>query len=185
MIDYSSRNGDWIITYTGKRFYPLDPRSADFDIRDIAHALSLINRFTGHTRYPYSVAQHCIAVSYLLDDDPQLALSGLLHDASEAYVNDLSRPLKQYCDEYRRIEEGIFIEIDNKWQVDTRHEAVKQADAVALVTEAKTLCNGETWYLESHWPAAADYAVQYEDWQVVEKAYQERFGELMWREWNG
>ena len=54
---------DWIQTYSGKKFYPLDPRPEDIDIRDIAHALSLNCRFNGHCRCFYSVAEHSVGVS--------------------------------------------------------------------------------------------------------------------------
>lgn len=56
----TQRRGDFICTYTGRKFYPLDPRPEDVCIEDIAHALALVNRFGGHTRVPYSVAQHSV-----------------------------------------------------------------------------------------------------------------------------
>lgn len=86
---------DWIMTSTGRVFYPLSPNAADVEIRDIAHALAAVNRFNGHTREPYSVAQHSVLVSMEYDDgDPDRALAALLHDASEAYLCDVPRPLK-------------------------------------------------------------------------------------------
>lgn len=88
-------NDDWIMTSTGRVFYPLAPSAADVDIRDIAHALAAVNRFNGHTREPYSVAQHSVLVSLEYDAcDPGRALVALLHDASEAYLCDIPRPLK-------------------------------------------------------------------------------------------
>jgi hypothetical protein len=82
---------DWIVTYTGKRFWPLDPDFNGIDIADIAHALSNTCRFTGHTSEFYSVAQHSVLVSSMCPDAP---LYGLLHDASEAYLCDIARPVK-------------------------------------------------------------------------------------------
>jgi hypothetical protein len=84
-------NDGYIVTFTGKKFWPLKPRIEDIDIIDIAHALSCQCRFTGHTRFFYSVAQHSLAVSRLCTMHP---LSGLLHDASEAYLIDLCTPMK-------------------------------------------------------------------------------------------
>lgn len=88
----SNQNGNWIQTYTGKCFYPLDPRPEDIDIRDIAHSLSMLCRYNGHCRKFYSVAEHCVHVSKLVP--PEHALWGLLHDAEEAYTSDIPRPLK-------------------------------------------------------------------------------------------
>lgn len=102
-----ARVGDWIQTYTGVHFYPLDPRPEDFRIEDIAHALSNLCRYTGHVSRFYSVAEHSVHVSRLCP--PGWELAGLLHDAAEAYINDLSRPLKHGggLDGYRAIEWGL------------------------------------------------------------------------------
>src|SRR5271165_7548492 len=89
-----NRKGDWIQTYTGRVMYPLDPRPEEINIIDIAHALSNLCRFTGHVRTFYSVAEHSVRVSQHCD--PKDALWGLLHDASEAYLADMSRPMKRY-----------------------------------------------------------------------------------------
>src|SRR5208282_6622849 len=82
----------WIRTFSGGRFYVLEPRVEDVRIEDIAHALSMQCRFTGHVREFYSVAEHSVWVSrYSHRED---ALWGLLHDASESYIGDMSTPLK-------------------------------------------------------------------------------------------
>lgn len=88
------RNGDWIQTYTGRQFWPIDPRVEDVTIEDIAHALSHQCRYSGHTEKFYSVAEHCVRVSICVP--VEFALWGLLHDATEAYLIDLPRPLKRY-----------------------------------------------------------------------------------------
>lgn len=90
--DESDRRGDWIQTFTGKQFYPLDPDHDLICIEDIAHALANQTRFAGHCREFYSVAQHSVIVSERVA--PENALWGLLHDASEAYLMDVVRPLK-------------------------------------------------------------------------------------------
>jgi hypothetical protein len=82
-----------ILTFSGIRFRPLDPRPEDIRIQDIAHALSQQCRFGGNTRRFYSIAQHSVHVSQICR--PENALWGLLHDASEAYLQDVVRPLKE------------------------------------------------------------------------------------------
>lgn len=92
-------------TYTGRRFHHARPHTREICIEDVAHALSLICRYTGHVAVMYSVAEHCVRVSRLFDD-PMLALWGLLHDASEAYFNDMHRYLKRLPEmqQYRKLE---------------------------------------------------------------------------------
>lgn len=99
-----------ICTHTGKLFTPFDPVAADICIEDIAHTLSNICRFGGHTSDFYSVAQHSYEVSYVCD--PADALAGLLHDASEAYLLDIPTPLKPllggYLDAEKRLQDMIY-----------------------------------------------------------------------------
>jgi len=87
------KRGDWCQTFSGRQFWPLDPRPEDICILDIAYALSKTCRFNGHCRKFYSVAEHSYIVSFHVPDE--FALWGLLHDASEAYVGDVPRPMKQ------------------------------------------------------------------------------------------
>ncbi len=84
----------WIQTYIGMQFWPFSPEYRKIDINDIAHSLANQNRYTGHTRYPYSVAQHSIYVSRILP--APLRVFGLLHDAAETYVHDIVSPMKKY-----------------------------------------------------------------------------------------
>src|SRR4051794_15527189 len=86
------RRGGWITTFSRRQFWPLDPHSDEIHIEDIAHSLSQQCRFGGHSRSFYSVAQHSCLVSALCKAND--ALWGLLHDASEAYLGDIPRPLK-------------------------------------------------------------------------------------------
>ena len=106
---------DYIITYTGKRFYPLRPEIEAIDICDIARALSLMTRANGHLPYFYSVGQHCVNCvreAEARNYSKQVRLGCLLHDASEAYLSDITRPVKQYLSDYkefeRRLQSKIF-----------------------------------------------------------------------------
>lgn len=128
----------WIQTYTGKHFYPLAPTPDMVDIEDIAHALANVCRFAGHTREFYSVAQHACMVSELVP--PEDALAGLLHDAAEAYIADITRPLKPHLLNYAAIEKGIEAVIAASFGLAYPWPAtVKSADMVALATERRDL----------------------------------------------
>lgn len=96
----------WIQTYTGRAFTPLTPRVEDIDLLDIAHALSNQCRFAGHTIHFYSVAEHSVYVSRVVP--PELAPLALLHDAAEAYLVDVPRPIKPYLGGYDDMETHLM-----------------------------------------------------------------------------
>lgn len=98
--------GPWISTRSGRHFYLLDPRPEDIDLEDIAHALANQCRYNGHTETFYSVAQHSVLLSLLVR--PQDAILALMHDATEAYVGDVVRPLKALIPNYHDIEQRIW-----------------------------------------------------------------------------
>lgn len=130
----------WIQTYRMIQFSPLEPREDDLHIEDIAHSLSMQCRFNGHTNSFYSVAEHCCHVSDWLPKP--LKLAGLLHDASEAYLCDLPRPLK-YLDAlagYRQAESRLESLIANRFGFDyPLDDLIKEADERLLATEARQL----------------------------------------------
>jgi hypothetical protein len=134
------RNGDWIQTYSGLKMYPLDPRPEEICIEDIAHALSNICRFTGHCSQFYSVAQHSVYVSTHVSDAN--ALWGLLHDASEAYLCDIARPVKHSAElmGYRIAEKRLQSVIAVKFGLSPEQpDEIDVADKLLLVTEARDL----------------------------------------------
>ncbi len=146
MTDTIAR-GDWIQTYTGVAFYPLDPRPEDVRIEDIAHALALENRFPGTTRVPYSVAEHSVRVSEALDAHwpdatPDVLLAALLHDASEAYIVDVPRPIKASLVGYAEIEAHVTEAICARFGLTADvlgDPRIKQCDDDLLATEARDL----------------------------------------------
>lgn len=137
----NERTGDWIQTYTARQFWPCDPRAEDICIEDIAHSLALQCRFTGHCTEFYSVAQHSVLVS--LQVPPHLAMWGLLHDASEAYLTDLSRPLKRASclgTEYKLIESRLMFVICERFGLPSEEPPeIKVADNRLLMTEKRDL----------------------------------------------
>jgi len=132
------RQSTWMQTYTGKAFWPLDPRIEDIDIDDIAWSLSMQCRFTGHINRFYSVAQHCFHCSYLVDEG--LQLTALLHDAAEAYLTDVTRPVKCQLSNYKEIETSLEKVIAKKFNlIFPFPNEIKYADNVMLVTERDQL----------------------------------------------
>lgn len=134
----------WIQTRSGGRFYPLDPKPEHVNLRDIAHALARQCRFSGHTSRFYSVAEHSVRVAMRVFEethDPVLALLGLLHDASEAYLVDLPRPLKHdpafapYLAAERACMDAILRHVG--FAVTALPDVVKRADASLLADEAQ------------------------------------------------
>src|SRR5208282_2148858 len=140
-LDSGYNEGEsWIQTNSGRRFNPINPNPKAIVIQDIAHSLANICRFTGHCQEFYSVAQHCVFVSYICDKSN--ALHGLLHDASEFAVSDVSSPLKRTPDfsAYRKVEDKLQIAICQRFLLPEKEPAdVKAADMVLLATEARDL----------------------------------------------
>lgn len=131
---------NWIQTYTNKKFFPLDPNPKDINIEDIAHSLSNKCRFSGHVDDYYSVAQHSVLVSRCSSKEDRLW--GLLHDASEAYLVDMPKPLK-VLPEFQ-----WFVDVENKLQeiivasfgLDIiQPDSVHKADKELLLAEKRDL----------------------------------------------
>jgi hypothetical protein len=135
----------YIWTYSGRQVWPLDARVEDITIEDIAHALSNLCRFTGHTRSFYSVAQHSVLVMdhcALTTTDPSVLLDALLHDATEAFLNDLARPVKYQpqLDRYRAAEAELDAVIRSRFFLPAEmSELVKAADDALLAAEIRDL----------------------------------------------
>jgi 5'-nucleotidase len=130
--------GGYMVTFTGVRFYPLHPNPAAVEIIDIAQALSNYCRWGGHVNTFMSVAEHSVAVSHLCD--PEDAMIGLLHDAAEAYIGDVIRPLK-YLPEiykvYKPIETAVTQAIADSLKMPSLEKttSVERADEVMLASE--------------------------------------------------
>jgi 5'-deoxynucleotidase YfbR-like HD superfamily hydrolase len=153
----------FIRTYTGAKFWPLDPRADEVSIEDIAHALSLVCRFTGHTYCFYSVAEHSLRVSKLAEQlilkqnksrnavvitsAREVALWGLLHDASEAYLCDVPSPIKRapgLGQLYKGFERNLMEVIAERFDLMPHEPAVvKDADRILLKTEMRDLMDAK------------------------------------------
>lgn len=143
----------WIQTFTGRAFNLDAPTPEQVCARDIAHALALLNRYCGHSLWPYSVAQHSIMVAEIVAATaPELALAALLHDAPEAYLNDWSSPLKAIMRDWQAngahgqaplyLDEAIGDCIRARYRINlgpAERRLIKHADLVALATEKRDL----------------------------------------------
>ena len=138
----------YITTYTGKHFDPANPDMTQVDIRDIAHALSLICRGNGQVKSFFSVGQHCINAAreaIALGYSNRVILACLLHDAGESYLSDVPRPLKPSMPEYVRTEESLLDLIYEKYLGSKLNEEekrlVKSIDNDLLYYDLKELLN--------------------------------------------
>jgi len=133
-------------TFTGEDFNPLSPDIDKIKIEDIAHSLSLMCRANGHFSRFYSVAQHCINCANeaeARDFSDRVQLACLLHDASEAYMSDITRLVKKHLPVYIEAEEYLQNIIYSKFLgtplTDKEYSYVKQIDDDMLVCEFDAL----------------------------------------------
>lgn len=137
---------DYMNTYSGKKFSVLHPDMDSIDVVDIAHALSLLCRGNGHVKHFYSVAQHCINCAKLAKArnlSVKLQFACLLHDASEAYMSDVIRPLKKDLPYYVEIEDQLLEVIFEKYGIKeyVNHKSVKAIDDALCHYDLKHLLN--------------------------------------------
>jgi hypothetical protein len=131
-----STKGGYKITFTGKKFDVNSPSPEQVDPIDIAHALSNLCRFGGHCSQYYSVAEHSVHVSNLFSGS--LAKWGLMHDATEAYIGDIVRPVKRqpFMFGYRDLEERLLLVIAERFGLSGHvPDVILYADNAMLVTE--------------------------------------------------
>jgi len=134
----------WIQTYTGIEFDILEPTEDMVNLIDIAHSLSMECRYGGHIGDFYSVASHSMFVEYLMRDySPMFRLTALLHDAAEAYLKDVLRPIKRYTqmgEEYQVLEAEVSRVIFKKFGIhltDEEWKIVKKYDEYSMIPEIK------------------------------------------------
>lgn len=139
--------GPTIMLASGRIFDFLDPHGSEFSIEDVAHGLANVCRYSGQCRHFYSVAEHSILVSETVDE---FAYEALLHDAAEAFIGDVTRPLKQLLPEFKRIEANVEDAIIERFGMNPAYrKTVKHADLRVLAAEQ----------LQVMAPGCADWAV--------------------------
>lgn len=172
------RTTDWYQTFLSKQFFILEPRPEDVDVRDIAHHLALQNRFGGATRVPYSVAEHSVRASRIVP--PEDALWALLHDAHEAYCQDVVRPLKKQLRDYGPIEDRMARTVAERFGLWSPMPAsVRRADEIMLVTEMRDLMGSPPapWVFNEEVQPLAQTIYPW-SWEEAERSFLRRFEEL-------
>ncbi|HSC04225.1 MAG TPA: hypothetical protein VLC49_12920 [Solirubrobacteraceae bacterium] len=149
--------GPYLQTVSGRWVNPFDPDPGQLDEGDIARALANLCRFGGHSRVFYSVAQHCVIVSRVVEErggDVEDAFAALMHDAGEAYLGDMPHPLKHrsalgaaFRDAESRLEEAIR----DRFGIKANVPDIKAVDRALLATERRAF-SAEVW----HWPELED-----------------------------
>jgi len=128
----------WLLTASGTHFDLVDPQPDMVNVLDIAQGLANECRYTGQCRWFYSVAQHATLASQIVPAEH--ALEALLHDAAEAYIKDIPRPLKLLLPDYREIERRVDTVIRLAFGLpDRMSDRVKEADTIMLATERRDL----------------------------------------------
>lgn len=141
---------NWILTHSGLKFRPMNPDPKEINIEDIAHALSNLCRFGGHCSCFYSVAEHSVLVSQnIFSTCSGYTLTGLLHDASEAYLVDVPKPIKRCLIGYYEIEDKLQNMIYQKFKASTSplsERLVKYADQLMFLNEIEVLMRNPNRY---------------------------------------
>lgn len=135
--------GGWLQTFTGIQFFPFDPKPEEISELDIAHSLACMPRFGGHTKRFYTVGDHSIIMSHLffIKGEIELARKALFHDAAEAYVLDMPRPIKYMPEmaKYKKLEKDIQRVIFEKFGLGEESPEIKAMDTQLVHNEARDL----------------------------------------------
>lgn len=171
-------NEEYIITYSGKKIYPLDMREENICLKDIAHALSLKCRFTGQTKKFYSVAEHSVLLA-TYEFSPGPFSWCLLHDAAEAYLPDIASPIKHHFPILIGAEVWILSLIEKKFGLPHLtpeiKSSIKKVDKLLQRTEGHLLL---PYYLKPEWRDVTPIYKELPCWSP-EKA-EIKFLELAW-----
>lgn len=172
-------------TYTGKSFDLRNFTPDDIDMRDISHSLSLQCRFTGHCKRFYSIAQHSFHASFFCKEYPLVAL---LHDAAEAYIGDIGKPLKVtlHSDDLEQLEDNLLRAIFKKYIPDYTPTGkllppeVKEVDLRMLATEKRDLMNdSEEWFMLKGYEPYPDFTIRNFEPKQMELVFRLQYDDLI------
>lgn len=177
----------WILTNKRKEFDFLEPTEDMIDIGEIALALSQLCRYTGHPEPFYSVGLHSLIVSDIVP--AEYALEGLLHDAAEAYLGDVSKPLKRLLPDYREIEARVNVLITKKFKLRSAGRSfVDNADKLIYMQESDFFFGRhEHFDVDRRGLDCERQAYMFDkgvDMQEIEKSFLVRF-KYLWKQRHG
>lgn len=175
---------DCITTFSRVRFTPLNPKKEDILVDDIAHALSLMTRANGHFPEFYSVAQHsifCCEEAIARGYSNRVALACLLHDASEAYMADIIRPVKKHLSQYLEVEEKLQTFIYRSFIGEDLND--EELDLIKFIDNA-LLYNEFVHYMNEELPLdkvdlMSEPNFKFTDFKEVEDKFKELFYKLI------
>jgi len=166
-----------IVTFLGEKFTPLDPVIDQIHIEDIAHSLSLLCRANGHIDRFFSIAQHsinCANEAKARGFSARVQLACLIHDGSEAYISDITRPVKHYLPEYKAIEKRLQDIIYTRFLGDALSgvelSAIDEIDNDMLVCEFYVLMKDKRLY-DSVPELSSEPSFDYKDFSEVESTF--------------
>jgi uncharacterized protein len=176
---------DYILTYSRIKFYPLEPIKDDIMVEDIAHSLSLMTRANGHSSHFYSVAQHCLQCyreaksrGYSI----RVQLGCLLHDASESYISDITRPVKRNLPEYFLIEEKLQKVIYDRFELNNltteELEKIEDVDDTLLHYEFEAMMDFPIFETPPY-RSLKEFDFKQRDFASIEQEFLTTFNNLM------
>lgn len=177
--------GNTIRLRSGRYLDLKNPRPESIAIEDIACGLSKICRFGGQIEQWFSVAEHSILCSSQASADgrsTECQLAVLMHDAAEAFVGDVVKPLKEMLTDFEEIEHRINLAIEKKFGIDyaAHRDVIKEIDRAMLIAERKILCgiDGVKWAGEDEVRELRIYIFHMDNY-LAEKSFVNIFNSLM------
>lgn len=169
--------GPIITLHSGASFDLLDPWNSDFSLEDIAHGLAHVCRYAGQCSGFYSVAEHSLLVC---DTVPEFQLEALMHDAAEAFLGDVTRPLKHLLPEYKTIEANVQSAIFDRLGIDsTRMSYLKSTDLSVLAAEqAQIMPAGTNAWAASASIVPANITVRFLAPHIAKQSFLDRYYQL-------
>lgn len=167
---------DYMCTYSGQMLKPMELKAEDISLEDVSHALSLLCRGVGHLKHFYSVGQHCINCAKEAQArgwSTRVVLGCLVHDAAEAYISDIIRPVKKHLPAYMAIEDKILTAVYERFGLgdltEEEYRQIRQIDNEILENEIPVLMSGSDQKPPSPLQSEPDFSMQ--DMKVIEESY--------------